>query len=361
MKNIDLSVVVPVYNTEQFLRRSLDSIILALQKLSNWTYELIVINDGSKGNCDEIIDEYVKQYTFIRYKKQENSGLAETKNVGLKIANGEYISFIDSDDYIDPNFYIDAFNKIIKDNADVIIYDWESVSKEGKFTVPAKNSKYADDKLGCIDISIMPSSCNKIVKKSLFSGLSFPKGLRYEDLGTTLIVLLRAENICYLAKPYYKYVLTEGSIMRSGFDERNFQMIDIFEILFSRLDELDYITNDEKDMYKYMVYTRRLYEDLIELIAISKASKEKKEEMCKLFCEKIHNINVQMCENKYFKENVFNANSLKRNYANRILHKCINNNNYKKLNGLLKTKVYYRFFYIKYLSKDVIDRCKAEK
>lgn len=348
-----LSIVIPVYNTEKYLPRCLDSVISSINFMENDT-QIIVINDGSKGNCDKIIESYLNVYKgLIMYIKQDNKGLAETKNIGIKNSIGKYISFIDSDDFVDENFYIDAFKLIYAKNADIVICDWETIDKDKKFIVPAKDERYSNSKLGYIDVQIMPSSCNKIVKKDLFNNLFFPIGLRYEDLATTLILLLRANKICYLNKPYYKYFLSDSSIMRSEFDEKKFQMIDIFEILFERLDDMN-ISITDKEMYKYMTYTRRFYEELLEQIAIKSKNSIEKKRLCKIFCEKICRINKLMCSNKYFYRNIFKSKSFIRNISNRILHYFINNNHYQLLYFMLDKKIYYRFISVRYIGKDII-------
>ena len=358
MKEKKLSIVVPIYNTEQYLKRCIDSIINAINNI-DFEVEILLINDGSKGNCDDIVVEYVEKYkNLIRYIKQENSGLAQTKNVGIENAIGEYISFIDSDDFIDENLYKDAFNIIKEKKADVVICDWETISKNEKYIVPAQDTRYSNDKLGCIDVQIMPSSCNKIVKRDLFKNLYFPKRLRYEDLATTLIVLLRAKKIIYLNKPYYKYYLSEGSIMRSEFDEKKFQMVDIFRILFKRLDEMN-LKENEKEMYEYMVYTRRLYEELIEPIAIMNNDKIKLN-LCKELCYKIYDLNSYMGKNKYFIENIYGKSKFIKKISNRLLHFCLNKKHYKILYFILKKRIYYRIFAIRYGGKDIIDLFNKE-
>ena len=353
MKEKRLSIIVPIYNTEQYLNRCIDSIISAINNVT-FEVEIILINDASKGNCDDIVLEYIEKYkNLIKYIKQENSGLAQTKNIGIENSTGEYISFIDSDDFIDENFYKDAFNIINERKADVVICDWETISKDNRFIVPAKDTRYSSDKLGCIDVQIMPSSCNKIAKKELFENLYFPNKLRYEDLATTLIMLLKAKKIVYLNKPYYKYYLSEGSIMRSDFDEKKFQMIDVFKILFERLDNMN-LNKEEKEVYEYMVYTRRLYEELIEPIAIGKNGKIKFE-LCKKFCDKISDLNSYMCKNKYFIENVYGKSKFLKKVSNKMLHFCLNKKHYRILYLILKKRIYYSLFAIRYGGKDVID------
>ena len=350
MEDIELSVIIPVYNTEKYIKRCIDSVITAVKKV-NIKSEILIINDGSTDNSETIIKEYLNEYAeLIKYYKKENAGLADTKNVGIKMANGKYLSFIDSDDYIDEAFYYDSFQIIKAENIDMVICDWETIDIQNnkKYIVEAKNKLYEDDMWGCIDIPIMPSSCNKIVKKDLFNNLEFPKGLRYEDLGTTLILFFRANSIKYINRPYYKYCLTPGSIMRTDFDERNLQMIEIFDILFDRIEKLD-ISKDKKDKALYMVYTRRFYEELLEKIVLS----NKKKYFIKEFCDKIKLLDQKFWKNKYFIM-LISSQGKKRKKANELLHKAIQNKKYRLLSLYLTKRLYYKYFAIRYMSVDKI-------
>ena len=329
MKEIDLSVIIPVYNTEKYIKRCIDSVITAVKKV-NIKSEILIINDGSTDNSETIIKEYLNEYAeLIKYYKKENAGLADTKNVGIKMANGKYLSFIDSDDYIDEAFYYDSFQIIKAENIDMVICDWETIDIQNnkKYIVEAKN---------------------KIVKKDLFNNLEFPKGLRYEDLGTTLILFFRANSIKYINRPYYKYCLTPGSIMRTDVDERNLQMIEIFDILFDRIEKLD-ISKDKKDKALYMVYTRRFYEELLEKIVLS----NKKKYLIKEFCDKIKLLDQKFWKNKYFIM-LISSQGKKRKKANELLHKAIQNKKYRLLSLYLTKRLYYKYFAIRYMSIDKI-------
>ena len=112
MEQPKVSVIIPVYNSEKYIARCLDSVIEQTYK----NIEIIIINDGSKDKSKEILDEYEKKYpNIIRHIEQENKGVAKTRNYGIKIANGNYITFIDNDDYIDKD-YIETFVNVLKEN-----------------------------------------------------------------------------------------------------------------------------------------------------------------------------------------------------------------------------------------------------
>ncbi len=350
MKEIDLSVIIPVYNTEKYIKRCIDSVITAVKKV-NIKSEILIINDGSTDNSETIIKEYLNEYAeLIKYYKKENAGLADTKNVGIKMANGKYLSFIDSDDYIDENFYLDSFKIIEKEKADMVICDWETICEDNNTTyiVEAKNGLYEDDFWGCIDVFIMPSSCNKIVKKELFNNLEFPKGLIYEDLATTLILFCRANKIKYINKPYYKYYLSKSSIMRSTFSEKNLQMIDIFDILFSRISLESKLSQDEKNKMLCMVYTRRFYESILEPIANLKLNDRIR--FFKIIKRKIKRVNKVIKKNEYFLYEINSCGKLKYFFNNLLLF-FIDKELSFFIALICRKNSYYKLFHIKYVSE----------
>lgn len=355
MNEVELSVIIPVYNTEKYIERCLNSVVKSLTKLKEKS-EIIIVNDGSPDNSESVIKKFIEKYpNLIKYYKKENAGLADTKNFGIKHSSGKYLSFVDSDDYIDECFYYDTLDIINNENVDLLICDWETIDEANnkKYIVEAKNKSYNDDKWGCIDVSIMPSSCNKIVKRELFSDLEFPMGLRYEDLGTTLVLFFRASKIKYVNKPYYKYCLSPNSIMRKTFDENNLQMIDIFNIIFNRIKELN-ISDDDKEKAMYMVYTRRFYEFLLENISKQKFSNRFK--LLKICCNKLAYIDKYMNKNKYFKKNVYTIQTRKKMYLNHILHYLIRRKLPLLLSIILNSRGYYRLIHVKYNSNLVIDK-----
>ena len=256
-----LSVIVPVYNTEKYIANTLDSIIDAA--IDNM--EIIVINDGSKDDSEKIIKEYVKDFPeLIRYIKQDNHGLGNVRNVGLKEAKGKYIASIDSDDTININFFADAV-EYLENNIDVVIYDWQSITNDDTYPTQAidwvfnKNeySKYE----GLLYTTIMPSACNKIVKRSLYDELNI-KYIedKFEDLSTTPFILLRAESIKYINKPYYEYYIRSNSIMRTT---PGYSMIDVLKLVEERLNKYKEYLNVNIDDFKYYTYSWRIEELII--------------------------------------------------------------------------------------------------
>lgn len=345
MNDIKLSIIIPVFNTEKYFTRCIDSVIEAIEKIICFS-QIVVVNDGSKGNIDDIITKYINEYpNNITYVKQVNKGRGGARNTGLKNSKGKYISFIDSDDYIDKNMFNDMLSVAENKEADIVICDWETIKKNGEaFRVEAKNLKINDNKIGCFDIPIMPSCCNKIIKRELFDNVSFPEQVNYEDLATIPIIYIMAKNIEYLPNMYYKYYISDTSVMNSNFNINNLALIDMLKISFERINNLK-ISDDEKDKYKYMLFTRRFYEDLLENIC--KINADNIDLFLVQFCDKMYNILNEMKDNKYFIKNLKNSSLIKK-INNEILITNILKKHSRKLKFLMNSKLYYKFISIIY-------------
>ncbi|MDD3340955.1 MAG: glycosyltransferase [Bacilli bacterium] len=255
-----LSVIVPVYNVEKYLDKCLASVVNA--RIDDM--EVLVINDGSKDNSEEVIQSYTEAYPdLIRYIKQENHGLGNVRNVGLKESKGKYIASIDSDDTIDKNFFKEALPYMEKD-IDVVLCDWLSVFPDNPHPTPALDRmlQLENEYQSLLYATIMPSACNKIVKKRMYTDihLSFAEGLKFEDLSTNPIILLKAETIKYIPKPYYEYMIREGSIMRTSAGK---DMIDIIAMLEQRVQEYVGEKNLDIDAFRFYVYWFRIEEFII--------------------------------------------------------------------------------------------------
>lgn len=218
-KKIVFSIIVPVYNTEKYIKKCLDSIISAIDT----DCEVIIINDGSTDNSKEEILKYIENNLPTEYKEnfryieKANKGLADTKNVGLELAKGEFISVVDSDDYISDDFYTIA-RKYISD-FDIIIYDVYVVfekSKKLNYVSRAKSDWKEDDFAAIQNGAISGSSCNKIIKKEWYKNHLFPVGKEYEDTAVTPFILSETEKIKYVPYPMYYYLQREKSIVATN-------------------------------------------------------------------------------------------------------------------------------------------------
>lgn len=219
-----VSIIVPVYNVERYIRDCLESLI----KQTIDSYEVIVINDGSPDSSQDIIDEYVAKYPdIVKSYIKENGGLGSARNYGLQYAKGEYIGFVDSDDWVDAKMFESMYNMALNSDYDIVlcdfteIYDgwksgWTAKGYRGKSKTPTK----IDFMLSCMNPA---TACNKLIKKELFYICKFQE-CWYEDIATTPILLSYAENIGYLQLPLYYYRQQDQSITHT---KRNVKSLDV--------------------------------------------------------------------------------------------------------------------------------------
>lgn len=218
-KDILFSIIVPVYNTEKYVVKCLETIKNAIKD----DCEVIIVNDGSTDDSKKVINEYIENLpeeykSLFIYKEKPNKGLADTKNVGISLAKGKYISVIDSDDYISEDFY-DIARRYINEGNEIIIYDLYVIFEKNPdytYVARARVDKEEDMKKALISGAMQGSSCNKIIKKSLYEPYEFPTNKEYEDTSVTPFILMDTEKIKYVPYPLYYYLQREKSIVASN-------------------------------------------------------------------------------------------------------------------------------------------------
>lgn len=221
MKNKQkVSIVVPVYNVENYISRCINSLI----KQSYKNLEIVLVDDGSTDSSGNICDEYKKIDSRIKVIHKKNGGLSDARNFGIDGCTGEYICFVDSDDWIEKEMIETLLNDIIDTDSDIAIcgryraYDNEEKIVEKYKKYPNKNIFNNIDGLQYLmsfcgyDMSV----CDKMFKKDLFSKIRFPYGLTCEDSFTTYKLFSLANKICYINKPFYNYFFRTNSITRNG-------------------------------------------------------------------------------------------------------------------------------------------------
>lgn len=214
MNDIKISVIVPVYKVEKYLRKCVDSILAQTYK----DFEVILVDDGSPDNCGKICDEYAKKDKRIKVVHKENGGLSDARNVGIKNAKGEYLSFIDSDDYVSPDFLEVLYRLANQNNADISVCE-AVIVKEDQNAQFNNIEKYElmDKNLALVEMiyfrKFSVNTWNKLYKKELFDEILFPKGLLYEDLATTYKLVDKSNKVVYTPAKLYAYVQRGGSIM----------------------------------------------------------------------------------------------------------------------------------------------------
>ncbi len=206
-----ISVIIPVYNSENYLEKCLDSVIN--QTLDD--VEIIVVNDGSPDNSQEIIDRYKSNYpSKIKAIYQENHGQAAARNNGIQYATGEYIAFVDSDDYLELDAYEKAYSLAKENDSDIVCFGFFEVNGETRkaidytvFPVPKNDVRY---------ILNETSPSNKLIKRNIWSenNIRFTENRIYEDLELIPQLALYTKKIVFMNDNLYNYVIHSGSTMR---------------------------------------------------------------------------------------------------------------------------------------------------
>jgi len=215
----DVSVLVPVYNTELYLRECLDSIAAAVNRCeAQISVEVLLADDGSTDGSAAVLSEYAEQYPYMRLYRRENRGAAAERNFLLRKARGEYVLFVDSDDRIRPEMIARLLGAAREQSADIAVCDLEfiygdSTKNEVRSCLGDGENLYAR----LMDCELVAASCNKLIRRGLFEGLRYPGGAGPEDIAVIPVILARAERIAVVNEPLYQYRQREGSIMRSSF------------------------------------------------------------------------------------------------------------------------------------------------
>lgn len=244
-----ISVVIPVYNAENFIDITLDSLFNQSFDL----FEVLLVNDGSTDNSVNRIKKIIKGDPRFKIINQKNSGPGAARNHGVSIAEAEYISFLDSDDYFDPNFLKKMYYSAVKENADIVVCDFDKVTTQG---IKIKEYKhYYNKSLGNIEafVDILQSnnltslSQNKIFKKTLFAKVAFPAGIIInEDVATIYRLVLKANKIAFVNQILFHYVQMPGSTM-NGFNMQKLKD----RLIVSKMIEKHLIKENLLPQYKY--------------------------------------------------------------------------------------------------------------
>lgn len=244
-----VSIIVPVYNVEKYIKRCLQSLVD--QSLED--IEIIVVNDGSKDKSEEIVKEFKKKYKNIVYVTKENGGLSSARNFGMIYAKGEYIAFLDSDDYVDKDMYKKMYEKAKETNSDYVECDfyWQYPDhRKHDVGYRYKNKKEMFQSARVV-------AWNKLIKKELITNnnLKFPVGLFYEDVEFFYKLIPYINKFTFVEDPLIYYVQRESSIVNKP-DYRTKQIFTVLENVINYYKEKE-LYEEYKEEIEY-TYTRIL-------------------------------------------------------------------------------------------------------
>lgn len=233
-----ISVIVPIYKVEPYLPRCIDSILA--QTYNN--LEIFLVDDGSPDNCGRICDEYAAKDARIKVIHKKNGGLSDARNTALDLCTGEYISFIDSDDYVDADFIESLYHAIKTYDARLAVCGITKFNESGKVYVdyePSKTEKCASGE-EMMETVWRPAAWNKLYHRSLFRDIRYPYGKLYEDLFVYHDILAKVDHVAFTGKNSYFYNNRQNSIINKKYDIRNTDMIEGLDLRIRKLREMRY-------------------------------------------------------------------------------------------------------------------------
>lgn len=281
MDNNKISIVIPVYNVEKYLDECLEHVV----HQSYRNIEVIIVNDGSTDDSIKIINKYAKQDDRIFVITKENGGLSSARNIGIEYATGEYIGFIDSDDYPEYDMYeclmglIQKYNTKIaicsyyRDSMSDNIGDEEYLSKEEAFLEISKCEKFE------------AHAWSKLYKRSLFVGVRYPEGKLYEDVFTTYKLFQKVDYIAYTSRKLYFYRINDNSITSRLYKEKD------IDLVYGGLDFLNFLKDNGYSnacKVQYNANTRNAIAILRKMVCSGKYNENQVKELRKVIIDGYH-------------------------------------------------------------------------
>ena len=254
-----VSIIIPVYNTEKYLKKCLNSVVKQTYK----NIEIIIVNDGSPDNSQNIIDKFKQQYPkLIKSFIKKNGGLSDARNYGIEKATGNYIAFLDSDDYVEQDCYEKMINKAEEKDFDLVVCDFKNIydTRQVQGNSNIKNDLYEKETIKKVFKDIYPVAWNKLYKKSLLEKVQFKTGVWYEDVEFLYRLLPEIHSIGVVKEPLINYVHRDGAITKT-FDERLYNYVDNWNGLLEYYKKNNLLKKYYKE-FEY-AYVRYLYATFI--------------------------------------------------------------------------------------------------
>lgn len=305
----EISVIVPVYNVEPYLRRCLDSII----NQSMIEIEILVIDDGSTDQSGVICDEYAKLDNRVKVIHQDNNGLSHARNVGLDRAQGKYIMFVDSDDYVYKDFCKIPYEVAMANNVDIVIFHHKMICKEketqknnGCISCGLKTKQEAFDIIQNISDHVV---WNKLFHKQLFKTIRFPN-LFFEDIATVYKLIEESKSIYYCDSVLYCYSQRRNSISSCMNSKKKIDLLKSCYRVYTDLNKWGYSYKTYSSVvslcFRYIVffgYNSELSNECVEIIESHRSLKKYKIKI--KLCYFFYNLNASLFYNLLFPFRLF--------------------------------------------------------
>ena len=251
-----ITVVVPVYKVEKYIERCVQSILKQTYK----NIEIILVDDGSPDDCGKMCDEYAKEDSRVIVIHKENGGLSDARNAGIEKATGKYITFIDSDDYIEED-YVEFLYKLIKENeaevsicSHTVLYDTGLTIEKATNEFNVLDAKTTIERI-LYDEGIDISAWAKMYKTQLFSDTKYPKGRLFEDSAITCKILSKCNKIAIGSVSKYYYIIRSNSITNEDFSAKKMDLItsteEMGKCILEKYPDLQMAVN-RRVMYAYL-------------------------------------------------------------------------------------------------------------
>lgn len=221
MEEYIISIIVPVYRVEKYLKRCIESLIAQ----SFDSYEIVLVDDGSDDNCPLICDEYSLHYSFIKTYHKTNGGLSDARNYGLTKATGQYVTFVDSDDYVSSDYLSCLYNGV-KNECEIaccgVSNEYENGNVFSTLGVQENCVFNRDEAFTemCYGSKLPIFAWGKLYKKNIVSDILFPLGRLHEDIATTYRIIDKTEKVYISNSKAYHYILRQGSILHTTFNNK---------------------------------------------------------------------------------------------------------------------------------------------
>ena len=262
-----LSVIMPIFNAEQFLADTIDSIL----KQDFEDFELLLIDDGSKDNSKKICEEYEKKDKRVKVLKKQNEGVSKTRNLGIEKAEGEFLYFVDADDYVKDNMFSVLMKNIQIYNADISMCGYQIIEDKSTIEYYGTKKQYLYNNNEAIKIFLKEEQFgvalwNKIFRKTIIENLRFDEKLRInEDKWFLFNVILNANNVIYKDEILYSYIKRSTSATSGKFSERFMDVIDVNDRIIKTMekddDELKALAKVNSLINNMIVYRKLIFSE----------------------------------------------------------------------------------------------------
>lgn len=319
---IKLSIIVPIYGVEQYLRKCVDSLLN--QDIDN--YEIILVDDGSPDACPQICDDYAAVHENIRVVHRENGGLSAARNSGIEVAQGEYVMFVDSDDYIEPNVLKGLMAQVERDKLDVLSYRLQYVNPQYEVYNPYKTDPFEGNDYSEVPtdgVSFLNSRMNTqcyawqfIIKRDLIysnqssvisnqnlgdTNILFTEGIYFEDTDWTPRMLCKANRVASTNTVVYNYLMREGSITNAVNRSKQKKVLDdkmrLVETMQHQSKELQEQGKDNR------WFARMIADTVISIITILGTQFYNERD---LYLEQLKMLDIYPIQSKHYKARVIN-------------------------------------------------------